>query len=152
MTCSEVQQLRTFLSHATRRKVCEKLVVKYERGRRSAAQVCQALDALKAQGRYDECDDVVAQSLAAVEPVPTVLWTWACSNVATLGCTTIRTMLAMCAASTTGAEARRYARHLAPRRATLLNTPDGIVALAHERHRFPDWAPDALRTAVRAWL
>lgn len=148
--CSEVKHLRTFLPHGVRRKITEKLVLKYERGRRCASQVCLALAALKAQARYDECDDLVAQSLAAVEPVPTVLWIWACANLDALGCTTLRTMLAMCAG--TGAEARRYAKHLMPRRADLLKTPDGVVALAHERHRFPEWAPDALGSVVRTWI
>ena len=150
MTCSEVQLLRTFLPRGTRRKVLEKMALKYERGRRSASDVCMALRALKAQARLEECDDLVAQAIAAVEPVPTVLWSWACANLDCLGCTTIRSMLAMCTGA--GAAARRYAKHLMPRKAELVKTADGFVALVHERHRFPEWAPDLLRSATRQWV
>lgn len=150
MTCSEVRLLRTFLPRGTRRNVLEKLTLKYARGRRSASDVCLALQALKAQARLEDCDDLVAQAIAAVEPVPTVLWSWACANLDCLGCTTIRSMLAMCAGA--DAVARRYAKHLVPRKEHLLKTAEGFVALVHERHRFPEWAPELLRSATRQWV
>ena len=128
-TCREAEQLRRFLPPATRRRLQNRLVAKYSSGRRSASDVREALQALKAQLHYAECDYLLTECFGVVAPVPTVLWTWACDNVHVLGSGTLRAMLAMAQppAQTADPHAARYARHLAARR------PDGLVALVLER-------------------
>lgn len=113
--CSEVGMLRCFLLPVVRRRLENKLVLKYSRGRRSAADVCEALRALRAQMHYDECDYLVTECFGVVAPVPTVLWTWACDNARVLSDRTLRTMARMAAPTRTDPHAARYARHLAAR-------------------------------------
>lgn len=145
--CLEVQLLRTFVYPATRRRLMEKLVTKYARGRRSASDVLLALAALRGQMRHAECDAMLSECLEVVAPVPTALWAWACANVRVLGCTTLRTMLRMAADRDGG----RYLKHLYPHRHALASSPDGLVALMHESHRFP-WAAGLVAPTLRTFV
>lgn len=111
--CSEVAKLRSFPLPVVRRRLQNKLVLKYNKGRRSAADVCEALWALRAQLHYAECDYVLTECFGVVAPVPTVLWTWACDNARVLSDDTRRAMARMAAPAQTDPHAARCAKHLA---------------------------------------
>lgn len=61
-----------------------RLVAKYRRGRRSAADVCQALAALRARNDLSVLNDLWLDAMRAVYPVPLCLFTWGMRNVGLL--------------------------------------------------------------------
>lgn len=142
--CPEAQILRLFVPQCVRDRAVRKLVRRYKDGRRSASDVCQALTAMAAQMHWEHCGRLLLDALDAVHPVPTVLWLWACRHVHVLGCGVVRHMLRLAAART------RFETHLKPYIPKMAESIDGTVALIHEAHRFPDWAPPVLRAAIRA--
>jgi hypothetical protein len=144
--CREVQVLRTFTPPWTRLYVVHRLVRRYAAGRRSATDVCAALAALDAQRQHEDCGRLLLDAWDAVTPVPTVLWTWACRRADVLGCGVLRRMLRLAAVHA------RYAAHLRAHRDRLAASVDGVIALVHEAHRHPGWAPQLLRPALRAFM
>jgi hypothetical protein len=139
---SEVRALRTLTCEPSRRRhVITVLVARYASGHRCVTDVLMALDALAAQRRDLECCRLVADAMHVVRPVPTALWLWACDNPGLLGSSTMRAVLRA------AAQDGRLARHLGDRarRRRVASTPDGLAALMHEQHRFPDWAPRLVR-------
>lgn len=130
--CKEAQVLRSLLpdSHA-RTRALDKLVRRYAEGRRTAEHVVQALNALCAQNRI--CSPTVLEAFHAVQPIPTVLWTWACAHHAQLHVDALSFMLRQ------AAQNRTYQKHLRRVKHALADTPDGMVAVFHEGHRL-GWA------------
>ena len=143
MACKEVQALRLLVGsdNPVKALAVGRLVRKYATGRRSCVDVCQGLDALKAQHQPHHLHTLVVNCLEVVEPVPSCLWVWCCANAGLLPCSVLRHML------TIAAESPRYFRHLAAHLPGLLATPDGVVAALHELHRLPQIA-DAVDAAV----
>lgn len=145
MTCAEVRALRLLTSEADPVKdaAVRRLARKYAAGRRSAVDVCQGLDALRAHRHLRHLQTLALDCLEVVEPIPSALWTWCCANAGLLPCHALRHMLAIAADPDTA----RYARHLLGHAAELLSTPDGLAAALHELRRFPQIA-DAVGAAV----
>lgn len=129
-----------------RRSVARKLVRKYVAGVRSASDVVMGLQALAAQNRVTDLQRLLTRALEVVPVVPTVLWLWACRHAHLLGVATLRHMLQTCHTDA------RCERHLRRHTHRLTQTPDGLVALLHENHRFPAWAPALTGPAVAAFL
>ena len=143
--CAEVRVLRQFSDAHAKARAVNRLCRRYRRGWRSARQVVLGLDALKAQNEHQLASELVAGALAAVVPVPTVLWTWACRHADTLGVHCLRHVLRLA-----GTDAR-YDKHLARHTHRFAKSPDGLVALVHEFHRLP-WVPGVAQPAVAALL
>lgn len=135
MVCREVEALRLLGPSLARARAADKLVRRYCDGRRCASDVVDALSALDAQNRHAECSLLLVEAFRAVQPIPTVLWLWACGRLAVLGVDALRFMLRLASISP------RHRKHLWPHRDALKDTPDGMVALLHESQAFPDWAP-----------
>lgn len=114
------------VSATLRHKHLERLLRKYRAGRRSAADVVDALRALEAQNLFLACCEFAMQAVDAVRPVPTVVWSWVCANCDILTAGAARTVLRLAAAD------RRYDKHLYPHRHALASTPDGLSAMLHE--------------------
>lgn len=141
--CREVAVLRSFSDFLSRTAACDRLVRRYVVGRRSARDVVDGLKALYAQQRHAECVTLLRMAFDALQPVPTLLWLWACEHLGVLDLDTIRTMLRMCAVCT------RYDKHLRCKSRELYARPEGLVALLHECHRLPGWATDAVRNGLK---
>jgi hypothetical protein len=144
--CAEVRVLRSFVPPWRRHKAINALVRRYASGRRDAWDVCEGLAALLGQGRVDDCGWLLMDAMDAVRPVPTVLWTWACRHADLLGFVPAQKVLRIAALSP------RYERHLVAHKDALTRSVDGVVALIHEAWRFPAWAPETLRPALRRFL
>ncbi len=133
--CWEVRALRTFCEPRRRQRLHRHLLKKYAYGGRSAADVREALDASLAQGLYLECSALLVGAFDTLQPIPTVLWTWACDHVRYLDMDALRSVLRVSTITP------RYRKHLrAARREFFTTTPEAFAALVHERDRlFPDW-------------
>lgn len=143
MPCVEVEILRTFSSSCSvRTRVMDKLVRKYRRGRRSARQVVDALQALTSQNRVGDAAYLTAEAIDAVRPVPTVLWAWACRHANLLSVNDLKNLLDLALTES------RYRKHLC--KWVLAQTPEGLVALLYHRESF-EWAPALLEPALRAY-
>jgi len=146
--CAEVQVLRRLPApntHAQRVRATRRLYRKYASGRRSVVQIVHALDALRAQNGGQEVCEMAEAALAAVTPVPTVLWLWLCRHARSLRVTTLCHMLRVA-----GQDAR-CSRLLERHKHKLTATPDGLVALAHECHNV-EWGPAVARPAIAGLL
>lgn len=133
--CPEVEVLRTFCSATSRAKALARLTRKYRTGRRTASDVCLALDALLAQNLDAAAGLLALECMKQVAPVPTTLWDWACRHADRLGVRELRFMVSL-------AHAPRYRKHLDT--AKLTATPEGLAALLHEAPRTP-WAHAVVR-------
>lgn len=117
------------------------LLRKYRDGRVSAADVCDALRALKAQNMRPQAEQLLLGCLAAVDPVPTTLWAWACTNVDFFHCNTLRGLLAVADRSP------RYQKHLRREADKWTSTIECVVALLYESSTIP-WTKDLANRGV----
>lgn len=118
-----------------------RLIYKYTYGRRTAAHVVDALAASIAQLNRVECSWLLSEALMAVRPVPSLLWDYACNHLEFLGSSAVREMLELVARDA------RLAKRFRPHRRKMTASPDALVALVHEQHRF-DWAADLIHDFV----
>ena len=117
------------------------LLHKYRDGKASASDVCDALRALRAQNRRPEAENLLLNCLAAVNPIPTTLWAWACANVDFFHCNTLRSLLAVADRES------RYQKHLRRETDKWASTVECVVALLYESSTRP-WTRDMANRGV----
>lgn len=135
--CREVAVLRSLVDNVARSRACDRLLRRYVTGRRAAADVVDGLQALYSQNRRSECSSLLTGAFSAVQPVPTVLWLWACSHPDALHVDVVRYMLRL------GTTSPRLDKHLRTHRHKLAQEPEGLVALLAEHRRMAPWGVDA---------
>lgn len=140
--CREVAVLRSLVDNVARSRACDRLLRRYVTGRRTASDVVDGLRALYAQNRRTECSALLTGAFSAVQPVPTVLWLWACGHPDALHLDTVRYMLRL------GTVCPRLDKHLRAHRQSLAEQPEGLVALLAEHRRMAPWAVDAARRGM----
>lgn len=144
--CREVRVLRdTRPPWHAKAKASMRLLDKYKKGRLEAGQFVMGLKALLAQNYGTAASDLVGHGLLAVEPVPLVLWIWACEHVALLNSPVLRLMLRV------AGRREVHDKYLRRRASEVASTPEGLVALAHDAHRVP-WGSKLAEDAIRKFV